>query len=123
MAVPETICTLIANRNTAITLAYGKNEASLAVHIMIRLTFVFRCPHGIHACETRCRALMSRGIRSRNKMLIRLRRGIGYKCKGHGCYHGAAVFRRVWQLSSLKIAHNLHTVLIEVHRQGRSALI
>ena len=29
-------------------------------------TFVLRWPQGIHACETRCRALVSRGIWSRN---------------------------------------------------------
>lgn len=35
-------------------------------------TFVLRWPQGIHACETRCRALISRGILlgSRNGMLV-----------------------------------------------------
>jgi hypothetical protein len=35
-------------------------------------TFVFRWPQGMHACDTRCRALISRGILlgSRNGMLV-----------------------------------------------------
>ena len=35
-------------------------------------TFVLRWPQGTHACETRCRALISRGISlgSRNGMLV-----------------------------------------------------
>ena len=44
---------------------------SRAVGGVVR-TFVLRWPQGIHACETRCRALISRGILlgSRNGMLV-----------------------------------------------------
>lgn len=34
---------------------------------------VLRWPQGMHACETRCLTLISRGMGSRNSMLARLR--------------------------------------------------
>lgn len=58
-------------------------------------TFVLRWPQGMHACETRCRALISRGILlgSRNGMLVqrkvdaRLQVPIDYKCQRHARGH------------------------------------
>lgn len=72
MTLPRVVCALVAYWYTAIALADGKNGTSLAVCNIARLTLVLRCPQGTHACETRCRALMSRGIRSRNSFLARL---------------------------------------------------
>jgi hypothetical protein len=82
------VCALVANRHTTIALAEGENgivEVSALCNIS-RLTFVLRCPQGTHACETLCRGLMSRGMRSRNSMLASFKRGFGYKCKGHSRY-------------------------------------
>jgi hypothetical protein len=72
MTMPGAVCALVANWYTAIALADGKNGAFLKVATICHiawLTFVLRCPQGTQACETRCRALMSRGMRSRNSML------------------------------------------------------
>jgi hypothetical protein len=88
MTSPGAVCALVANRYTTIALADGENrivEVGTLCNIW-RPTFVLRCPQGTHACETLCRGLMSRGMRSRNSMLARFKRGFGYKCKGHSRY-------------------------------------
>lgn len=59
-------------------------SASLTARNVTRPTFVLRWPQGTHACETRCRALMSRGMRSRNRMLVLRKRVFGYRCELHG---------------------------------------
>lgn len=73
MATPRTVRALVANRHRAITLIDCENDVLLSFRAVMRLTLVLRWPQGMHACETRCRTLMSRGMGSRNSMLARLR--------------------------------------------------